>query len=363
MSKAMSETAERPAAVIVAGPTASGKSALALDLAEAFDGVVINADSMQVYRGLRVLTARPDKAATERAPHALYGVLAPDDACSAGRWRRMALRQIDAAHRAGRLPILVGGSGLYLRALELGLSPIPPIPTEIHKAAMNRHHELGGAAFHAALAERDPVAAARLNWRDQFRLIRAWEVLEATGRSIDRWQRMTGEPGLAHRRLRLVTLPPRPLLYANCERRFEAMMEAGAPGEVRRLLERGLDPDLPIMKAVGVRELGRFLSGEWTAERAVSAAQQATRNYAKRQITWLRNQMLAGTPEQYADRVAGAPPWADEPADPDGAVTAANTGNFVRRMGPDTWVVNAQYSESFLPRIFRILRDFLLTTP
>jgi tRNA dimethylallyltransferase len=363
MSKTMSEAAERPAAVIVAGPTASGKSALALDLAEAFDGVVINADSMQVYRGLRVLTARPDKAASERAPHALYGVLAPDDACSAGRWRRMALRQIDAAHRAGRLPILVGGSGLYLRALELGLSPIPPIPTEIHKAAMNRHHELGGAAFHAALAERDPVAAARLNPRDQFRLIRAWEVLEATGRSIDRWQRMTGEPGLAHRRLRLVTLPPRPLLYANCERRFEAMMDAGAPGEVRRLLERGLDPDLPIMKAVGVRELGRFLSGEWTAERAVSAAQQATRNYAKRQITWLRNQMLAGTPEQYADRVAGAPPWAGAAERSTGAGTTANPANLVRPMGADTWVVNAQYSESFLPRIFRILRDFLLTTP
>ena len=359
----MSEAAERPAAVIVAGPTASGKSALALDLAEAFDGVVINADSMQVYRGLRVLTARPDKAASERAPHALYGVLAPDDACSAGRWRRMALRQIDAAHRVGRLPILVGGSGLYLRALELGLSPIPPIPTEIHKAAMNRHHELGGAAFHAALAERDPVAAARLNPRDQFRLIRAWEVLESTGRSIDKWQRMTGEPGLAHRRLRLVTLPPRPLLYANCERRFEAMMEAGAPGEVRRLLERGLDPDLPIMKAVGVRELGRFLAGEWTAERAVTAAQQATRNYAKRQITWLRNQMLAGTPEQYADRVAGAPPWAGESKGSTIAGAAAKPAGLVRPMGADTWVVNAQYSESFLPRIFRILRDFLLTTP
>ena len=347
-------------AVIVTGPTASGKSALALDLAEAFDGVVINADSMQVYRGLRVLTARPDKAAMARAPHALYGVLAPDDPCSAGRWRKMALRQIDAAHRAGRLPIVVGGTGLYLRALELGLSPIPPIPTEIHKAAMKRHHELGGPAFHAALAERDPAVAARLNPRDQFRLIRAWEVLEATGRSIDKWQRMTGEPGLSHRRLRLVTLPPRPLLYANCNRRFEAMMDAGAPGEVRRLLERGLDPDLPVMKAVGVRELGRYLAGEWTAKRAVSAGQQATRNYAKRQITWLRNQMLAGTPEQYADLIAAAPPWASA-ADPAVGRKAEIPGDLVRPMGPDTWVVSAQYSESFLPRIFRILRDFLLT--
>ena len=352
----------RPAAVIVAGPTASGKSALALDLAEAFDGLVINADSMQVYRGLRVLTARPDKAATERAPHALYGVLAPDDPCSAGRWRKMALRQIESAHRAGRLPILVGGSGLYLRALELGLSPIPPIPTEIHKAAMQRHRELGGPAFHAALAERDPAVAARLNPRDQFRLIRAWEVLEATGRSIGKWQRMAGQPGLSYRRLRFVTLPPRDQLYDNCERRFEAMMEAGAPNEVRRLLERRLDPELPIMKAVGVRELGHFLAGEWGAERAVMAAQQKTRNYAKRQVTWLRNQMLAGTQEQYAELVASAPPWASETADAR-EPPAAKPGDLVRPMGPDTWVVNAQYSESFLPRIFRILRDFLLTPP
>ena len=358
---------ERPAAVIVAGPTASGKSALALDLAEAFDGVVINADSMQVYRGLRVVTARPDRAAGERAPHALYGVLAPDDPCSAGRWRKMALRQIAAAQKLGRLPILVGGSGLYLRALEFGLSPIPPIPPEIHKAAMKRHRELGGPAFHAALAERDPGVAARLNPRDQFRLIRAWEVLMATGRSIDKWQRMSGEPGLAVRRLRFITLPPRPLLYANCDRRFEAMMAAGAPNEVRRLLERRLAPDLPIMKAVGVRELGRFLAGEWTAERAISASQQATRNYAKRQITWIRHQMLAGTPAQFGDLVTEAPPWESAAAEAeDGlepAAPAAQGGDSLREMGSDTWVLNAQYSESFLPKIFRILRDFLLTTP
>lgn len=359
----MNEGPKRPAAVIVAGPTASGKSALALDLAEAFDGLVINSDSMQVYRGLRVLTARPDKAATDRAPHALYGVLAPDDPCSAGRWRKMALRQIDAAHRAERLPILVGGSGLYLRALEHGLSPIPTIPTEIHKAAMNRHRELGGPAFHAALAERDPAVAARLNPRDQLRLIRAWEVLEATGRSIGKWQRMTGEPGLSHRRLRLIMLPPRALLYGNCDRRFEAMMAAGAPTEVRRLLERRLAPDLPIMKAVGVRELGRLVAGEWSADQAISAAQTATRNYAKRQITWLRTQMLAGTPEQYADLVATAPPWSGATAASPGGSGAPKPGDLVRRMGEDTWVINAQYSESFLPRIFRIIRDFLLTTP
>jgi tRNA dimethylallyltransferase len=369
---AAGEPADRRVAVIVAGPTATGKSSLALALAEAFDGVVINADALQVYTGLRILTARPDRAATARAPHALYGVLAPDDPCSAGRWRAMALRKIDTAHRAGRLPVLVGGSGLYLRALEYGLSPIPPIPPEIHKAALKRHRELGGPAFHAALAERDPAVAARLNPRDQLRLVRAWEVLEATGRSIGKWQAMSGEPGLAYRRLRLILLPPRPRLYEACDRRFEAMMAAGAPGEVRRLLDRGLDPDLPIMKAVGVRELARLQAGEWSADRAVAAAQQATRNYAKRQVTWLRTQMLAGTPEQYAERIATAPPWADPsrpptlptpPTPPADAASAANPGDLVHRMAADTWVIHAQYSESLLPRIFRILRDFLLTTP
>jgi tRNA dimethylallyltransferase len=275
----------------------------------------------------------------------------------------MALTKIESAHRAGRLPILVGGSGLYLRALEYGLSPIPPIPMAIHKDAMKRHHELGGPAFHAALAERDPAVAARLNPRDQLRLIRAWEVLEATGQSIGKWQAMSGEPGLAYRRLRLILLPPRPLLYDTCDRRFEAMMAAGAPGEVRRLLDRRLDPDLPIMKAVGVRELARVQTGEWSADHAVAAAQKATRNYAKRQITWLRTQMLAGTQEQYAELVATAPPWAGGPAEPSGAASAETPGDLVRRTKDDTWVINAQYSESFLPRIFRILRDFLLTTP
>jgi tRNA dimethylallyltransferase len=359
----MSEALDSRVAIIIAGPTASGKSALALALAEAFDGVIINADALQVYSGLRVLTARPDAATMKRAPHALYGVLAPDDSCSAGRWRRMALRKIATAHRRGRLPIVVGGSGLYLRALEFGLSPIPPIPPEIHKAALKRHHQLGGPAFHAALAERDPAVAARLNPRDQLRLIRAWEVLEATGRSISKWQAMSGEPGLSYRRLRMILLPPRPLLYEACDRRFEAMMAAGAPSEVRRLLDRRLAPDLPIMKAVGVRELARVQSGGWSAEQAVAAAQKATRNYAKRQITWLRTQMLAGTPEQYAELIATAPPWASAPAPPDDAAAAGNPGDLVRRMKADTWAINAQYSESFLPRIFRILRDFLLTTP
>lgn len=361
----MAEEAANPVAVIVAGPTATGKSALALDLAEAFDGTVINADSMQVYKGLRVLTARPDAAMLERAPHALYGVLAPEDVCSAGRWRDMALRAIAASERNGRLPIVVGGTGLYLRALEIGLSPIPPVPQEVRIAARKLHDQIGGGAFHARLAERDPVAAGRLHVNDRQRMIRAWEILEATGRSIDKWQRSSGEPGLAHRRLRLVLVPPKQDLNASCDRRVLQMLAEGAEREVERLLKRGLDPELPLMKAIGVRDLSRRLAGELSEKKAVKAMQQATRQYAKRQMTWLRTQMLAGTSEQYADLVAQAPPWEaareTRAAKRRAGKPEAGENEVIRLVSPDTWVIGAQYSESLLPRIFKILRHFLLT--
>ncbi len=361
----MAEEAANPVAVIVAGPTATGKSALALDLAEAFDGTVINADSMQVYKGLRVLTSRPDAAMLERAPHALYGVLAPEDVCSAGRWRDMALRAIAASERNGRLPMVVGGTGLYLRALEIGLSPIPPVPQEVRMAARKLHDKIGGPAFHARLAERDPVVAQRLHVNDRQRMIRAWEILEATGRSIDKWQRSSGEPGLAHRRLRFVLVPPKPDIDASCDRRVLRMLDEGAEREVERLLRRGLDPELPVMKAIGVRELGSRLSGELSEKKAIKAMQQATRQYAKRQMTWLRTQMLAGTPEQYADRVAQAPPWAaagdTKTQKGRSGRPAARQDQTIREVSADTWVISAQYSESLLPRIFRILRRFLLT--
>jgi len=310
--------------LVIAGPTASGKSALALALAEVMDGVIINADSMQVYRELRVLTARPDDAALARAPHRLYGVLPAAEACSAGRWRRLALDEIAAARKAGHLPILAGGTGLYLKALISGLAELPDIPAAVRAAAGARHDALGGSAFHAELAKRDPAMAARLKPSDRQRLIRAWEVIEATGRSLAdwqmgaEWQAADGPAGAAAdgdlALLPILVLPPRAALYAACDARVEAMIAAGALDEVRALLALGLDPALPAMKAVGVRELGAVLAGKTSLAAAAAAMQQATRNYAKRQLTWLRHQMpspglvAAGTllPAEVVERATDA---------------------------------------------------------
>ncbi len=329
------QTETRPPVVVVTGPTAGGKSALALELAEALDGVVINADSMQVYRELRILTARPGAEALARAPHRLYGVLPGREPCSAGRWRDMALDEIAAARTEGRLPLVVGGTGLYLRALAEGLAPVPNLPEAVRETARARHADLGGAAFHAELAARDPVMAARLEPGDSQRLIRAWEVLEATGRSLADWQAPGGaeagpRPDSAPdgtpaptRLLRLVCLPPRPALYAACDARLRAMIEIGALEEVRALRALGLDPRLPVMKALGVRELGHHLDGTLSLDDAIALTQQATRNYAKRQMTWLRTQTA-----------------------PD---------------GPRAVTLNEQYSKSLDSKIFTIIRRFLLT--
>ena len=335
MTETSAPSDDRPPMVVITGPTAGGKSGLALALAEAFDGVVINADSMQIYRELRILTARPGADALARAPHRLYGVLPGREPCSAGRWRDMALDEIAAARTEGRLPLVVGGTGLYLRALAEGLAPVPDLPEAVREAARARHAELGGAAFHAELAARDPVMAARLEPGDSQRLIRAWEVLEATGRSLADWQAPSGaEAGTGPdgapdgtpapaRLLRLVCLPPRPTLYAACDARLRAMVENGALEEVRALRALGLDPRLPVMKALGVRELGRHLDGTLSLDDAIAQTQQATRNYAKRQMTWLRTQTA-----------------------PD---------------GPRAVTLNEQYSKSFDPKIFTIIRRFLLT--
>lgn len=280
-----------PPVVIVTGPTASGKSGLALALAQAFEGTVINADAMQVYRELRALTARPGPAEEAGAPHRLYGALPGSAACSAGQWRGLALAEIEAALGAGRLPIVVGGTGLYLRALARGLTDIPAVPEELRRAARERHRALGGPAFHAELAARDPAAAARLEAGDSQRLIRAWEVLEATGRPLADWQAAENHRAAPYRFLRLALTPPRDELYTACDGRFLAMLAQGALEEVRALLELGLDPELPVMKALGVAELAGHLRGELPLAAATAQAQQATRRYAKRQMTWLRTQM------------------------------------------------------------------------
>ncbi len=280
-------------AIVIAGPTASGKSGLALTIAREFDGVVINADSMQVYDALPLLTARPGPADMAQAPHRLYGILPPSEICSAARWRDLAAAEMDAAWAAGKLPVLTGGTGLYLRTAMEGISPVPEIPDAIRAQARARLAEMGNQAFHNLLAKRDPEMAERLDPGNSQRLSRAWEVLEATGRSLAEWQAEPREGAVAARWLTLVLAPARPRLYAQCDARFRVMMAAGALDEVRAFEPLRLAPDLPIGKALGRRELARHLAGELDLESAVAAAQQATRNYAKRQATWFRHQIDA----------------------------------------------------------------------
>jgi tRNA dimethylallyltransferase len=276
--------------VVIAGPTASGKSVLALGLAAAFNGVIVNADSLQAYRDLRILTARPDAAAMRQAPHRLYGYLDAAERGSVGQWRELALAEIAAVHRAGGLPILVGGTGLYLRALQCGLAAIPPIPPEIRLEAARLYDAIGGAAFRDRLGTRDAEAAGRLSDNDRQRLMRAWEVVQATGVPIGEWQRRSA-PAAPYRFITLLLTPPREALYRACDARFEQMIAAGGLAEAAALSARRLDADLPAMKAVGVPELLRHLRGEIALAEASVLAQRATRRYAKRQMTWFRHQM------------------------------------------------------------------------
>lgn len=285
--------AERPV-IVVAGPTASGKSGLAMDLAEKLDGTIINADSMQVYRDLRILTARPSPADEARVPHLLYGDRDAAQAGSAADWSAAAHAALQSVVDAGRRPILVGGTGLYLKALMEGLAPVPEVPREFRERAQARRREIGDVAFHNELATRDPEIAARLHPGDSQRVLRAWEVVEATGRPLSEWQ---NEPATVPDELfRVIVVdPPRDELYRNCDSRFLDMIEAGAIDEVRALAARadaeGLDPALPIFKALGYPSLAAHLRGETPLDAAIIAAQQQTRNYAKRQTTWLRHQL------------------------------------------------------------------------
>ncbi len=283
--------------IVIAGPTASGKSGLALRIAEEISGTVINADSMQVYRDLQVLTARPDAADEARAPHRLYGYRDVSEIASAADWRNDARRQIDAARTEGRRPVVAGGTGLYLKTLMEGIAPVPPVPDDVRAHARARHAEIGADAFFAELAERDPEIAARLHAGDSQRVLRAWEVHEATGRPLSAWQADPVPPtGLTFRVM--VLHPPREDLYDAIERRFAAMLDLGAIEEVRALAARadaeGLDPALPIFKALGYPALAAHLRGELSLADAVARSTQQTRNYAKRQTTWLRNQLSAG---------------------------------------------------------------------
>ncbi len=307
--------------LIIAGPTASGKSGLALACAREFAGTVINADSMQVYRELSVLTARPSAADEALVPHRLYGVMSAAERCSAGQWATLAAAAIGEAWTAGRLPILVGGTGFYIKALTEGLSTMPVVPSGVRNDAMARHTQLGPAAFHAELATIDPVAAARLRVSDTQRVTRAYEVWLATGRTLTAWQ---SEPALSPvpdaAFFTIVLEPPRDALNAACDARFDAMLAHGGLDEARALAALNLDPILPAMKALGVPELLHHLAGEIALAEAAKAAKLATRHFAKRQSTWFRTQIVS------AERV------------------------------------NAQFSESLASEIFPKIRDFMLTT-
>lgn len=326
------QAAGRRPVLAVAGPTAGGKSALALRLGQAFDGIVINADSMQVYRDLPILTAQPAGADMARAPHRLYGFLALDDVCSAERWAGLARHEIDAAHEAGKLPILCGGTGLYLRALMEGFSPMPDIPPPVRRQARDLLQAIGSAALRERLAAGDPASAARLHANDRQRIVRAWEVLQATGTPLSEWQKLPPVAPAGLRFLTFVSLPERSALYRACDLRFLAMLEHGALEEVRRALASypGLyapdrEPPEGGAKALGFWGLARHAyEGSKVSQDTIAAAQQQTRNYAKRQGTWFRNQM----PKE----------------------------NFIT---PET--VDMQFSESSYAGISQKIRGFLLT--
>ncbi|MGH6715842.1 MAG: tRNA (adenosine(37)-N6)-dimethylallyltransferase MiaA [Bradyrhizobium sp.] len=279
-------------AVLIAGPTASGKSALALELARRARGLIINVDSMQVYRDLRILTARPAEEDERRLPHRLYGHVDAAINFSAGQFVADAAAALAEARAQARLPILVGGSGLYFKALIRGLSAVPPIPSEVRESVRARLVRDGAEALHAALARRDLASAERLGRRDRTRIARALEVVEATGRSLTEWHREGLPPPLPPGQFHAVFLAPeREALYAAIDARFDAMLNAGALEEVASLADRHLDPLLPAMKAHGVPPLSRHLAGEITLAEAATIACADTRHYAKRQFTWFRHQL------------------------------------------------------------------------
>jgi tRNA dimethylallyltransferase len=279
-------------AILIAGPTASGKSGLALSLAEQIGGIVINADSMQVYRELAILTARPSAAELARAPHALYGFVSGAEAYSAGRYAIDAAKAIVEAQAQGQVPIVVGGTGLYFKALLEGLSPVPAADPDVRAYWRAQAAQRPAPELHALLAERDPEMAARLMPTDPQRIVRALEVLESTGRSLAAWQREPGVPVLAEgETVRLLVMPDRDAVGPRIDARFDAMLAGGAVEEVRRLLECGFSDELPIMRALGVAPLVAQVRGELQLEAAAAAARTETRQYAKRQATWLRRNM------------------------------------------------------------------------
>lgn len=319
-------SAGRPA-IVIGGPTASGKTALALALARTFGGALVNADSMQLYRDIPILSAAPAPADLVDIPHALFGTADAAERIGVGRWLASAEEAIAQFRADGLVPIVVGGTGLFLRALMQGLAPVPEIPATVRARIARRLDQEGLPALRADLVRLDPEGAATIRPGDTHRILRALEVVSATEMTLSAWQRRRGGAAATADRHALIALvPPRAALDAAIETRFRAMIEAGALTEVRRLADRGLAPGLPAMKALGVRELAAVLRGETTVEGAVAAAVRATGQYAKRQGTWFRHQFVPrlGTADRY-------------------------------------WRRDAKFSESFREEIFLFIRQFLLT--
>ncbi len=306
--------------VVIGGPTASGKSAVALDLAEEFDGVVINADSMQIYQGIPIVTACPGKEDEARAPHKLYQVMDPAQTCSAGLWEKMCITEIEKCWQTDKLPIVTGGTGLYIKTLVEGISRLPDIEPDIRQEVRRRCDEEGIEALYEELQAKDSEMAERLKPRDAQRICRALEVLLTTGRSLAVWQREIKPESTLKADYDLhVVMPAREQLYERCDLRFEHMLEQGAVEEIRAFAERKLDPKVPAMKALGVPELLSYVRGVCSLEEARLQAQQQTRRFAKRQCTWFRNQIS------------------------------------------NAEIYNAQYSKSLRDKIYNKVRHFLLT--
>ena len=275
--------------IMIAGPTASGKSQLAVDLACQLDGEVINADSMQLYADLSILTARPSNADMQDIPHHLYGVLDGGHRASVAAWLKLAATAMSAIRARGKMPIIIGGTGMYLDAAVNGIAPIPDVPANTHEDCMALFDAIGGAAFRQKLALHDPLVASRLADGDRQRLIRAMGVFNATGIVLSQFQKAEHKGALIGRPVKIAMLPPRDVLYARIDARFDVMLEQGAMDEAKQLINRQLDPSLPLMKALGVTALKAVLDQKMTIDQAVYTAKRDSRHYAKRQMTWLRN--------------------------------------------------------------------------
>lgn len=283
---------------VICGPTASGKSAHAMELANQHNGVIINADSMQVYDGLPTLTAQPSKEDKNTHPHELYGTIHPNQSCSAGNWREFVEPIIEKTLADNKAPIIVGGSGLYINALVEGLSPMPDIPDDIRAAASQKQKELGNPAFHEALMKRDPVMAKKLDPQNTARLVRAWEVLEATGKSLAEWQDMPRQSPPDNWQFDItLVMPERDTLYDRCNKRFIWMLDHGALEELEEFNQKidngDIRPDALLTHALGAEPLTAYLKGTLSKEDAIQKGQGETRQYAKRQVTWFRHQVKA----------------------------------------------------------------------